>query len=117
LPAFDYFNFRPFLPPAMEGVANGSLIFVERPFRKSRIGQSLMLHWYAELLELGCTHAVGVLNPPLIPWFVGHGFRVVGSELKDDRTGVPFVPVVLELTHLKPEVAMAARGLGNLLPK
>jgi predicted GNAT family N-acyltransferase len=116
LPAFDYFDFRPFLPAAMEKVANGSLIFVDRPFRKSGVGQSLMMHWYAELLKLRCTHAIGVLNPPLIPWLVGHGFRAVSSALKDQQTGVPFVPIILELAQLQPEIAMAARQLGNLRP-
>ena len=117
LPAFDYFDFRPYLPAVDEKIANGSLIFVETSFRRTRMGQNLMMHWYAELLALECTHAIGVLNPPLIPWLSAHGFKAVADAMSDPHTGLPFVPLVLDLQHLNPEVAATARRLGTLSPE
>ncbi|MBS0642161.1 MAG: GNAT family N-acetyltransferase [Proteobacteria bacterium] len=116
LPAFDYFDFAPHLPAVDERVANGSLIFVETTYRRTRMGHNLMMHWYAELLTMRCTHAIGVLNPPLVPWLSSHGFQAVGDAARDPHTGVPFVPVLLNLARLNPEVAAAATGLGSLCP-
>jgi hypothetical protein len=73
-----------------------------------------MMHWYAELLALGCSHAIGVLNPPLLRWLTGHGFRAVGQPERDPGNGLPFIPVVLDVAKLSPVVERTARKLGPL---
>ncbi|HEY7034762.1 MAG TPA: hypothetical protein VH482_25710 [Thermomicrobiales bacterium] len=99
-PPEEFFDFRPFLPRPAPPFGAGSMLFLERPFRRSRLVFAMMGMGYGWGLQRDWTHVVGVLNARVVEGFVATGYRVLAEERFEERKRLSFVPVLLDVTDL-----------------
>lgn len=109
-PPEEFFDFTPFLPEQPTPFGAGSQLFLEKPYRRSRIAFYLLGLGYAWGVTQGWTHVVGVLNVKIVESFVKSGYKALATESFDDRKQLAFVPVLLTMAELDREVLDFARS-------
>ncbi len=100
IPADDYYDFRALLPEGCKLLSSG-MYCVDREFRNPKIalGMIQMASYFA--LEIGISHVVGPINPPIAKLLKRVGFDIVGDEMIEPHTGLKILPAVLDVTNLK----------------
>jgi N-acyl-L-homoserine lactone synthetase len=96
-----YFDFRPFLPAAAREVAAG-MIVVERAYRGTpRLVFAMFGMGYHWAIHRGATHVVAPANPRRRPGMLRSGYRMVAPQFQHEHSGLPVVPMVLDLKDLE----------------
>jgi Acetyltransferase (GNAT) domain len=112
-PPDEFFDFAPFLAAGTTRFGSASKLFLERPYRRSRVTFSLYGMGYAWCLAREWSHVIGTANPETVAALVRTGYRSLTEERFHQQQGLPFVPVLLDLTTLEPRLrsfAQAHRG-------
>ncbi len=100
-PPEEMFPFAAHLPEAARALG-GSMLFVKRAHRSSRIGHLLPITTLYLAAQRGATHIYGGTNAEIRPFFHRLGFRALGPVF--DHHGLPTCPMVLELATAAPRV-------------
>lgn len=99
-PADRYFDFSPFLPPGAR-VGSGGMLCLEPDLRKTaRLLSALVGMGYHWALARGLTHLVAPFSPEVAPVFLATGAQAVAPEFVHAESGLPVVPVMLDLAGL-----------------
>lgn len=99
--ADEYFDFAPFLPAQARDVAAGMLV-LEPAYRGTpRLMFAMFGMGYHWALQRGATHVLAPANPRRRIGCLRMGYRVVAPEFRHEDTGLPVVPMVLDLAELQ----------------
>lgn len=102
--ADDYYDFHPHLPPSAV-IGSGSQLWVDEKFRGHRhIVPTLMNLSFYYLASRGVTHMVATVNPEVEKSFYRCGYQPVGPVMTHPHSGLPFRPVVLEISKIAPPI-------------
>ena len=98
--ADEYFDFRPFLPPAARDVTGGMLV-LERAHRSTpRLVFAMLGMGYYWAIGRGATHVIAPANPERRESLLRTGWRIVADEFRDEHKGLPTLPMILDLDEL-----------------
>jgi len=103
-PCDVFFDFSPYLDLGSTRFGSASKLFLERAYRGSQIAFSLYGVAYAWCLSRGWTHVIGTANPETVPALMRAGYRTLTEEQFHPQHRLPFVPLILDLTHLAPRL-------------
>jgi GNAT superfamily N-acetyltransferase len=109
-PPDEFFDFMPFLPEGTTRFGSLSKLFLERPYRGSRITFSLYGVAYAWCFSRGWSHVIGAANPRTVAAQVRLGYRPLAEERFHPQQGLPFVPLILDLAALEPRLRSFAQS-------
>jgi N-acyl-L-homoserine lactone synthetase len=116
-PADHYFDFSPFLPPGAR-VGSGGMLCLEPDLRQTpRLLSAMVGMGYHWALARGITHLVAPITPEVAPIFLATGAQAVAPEFFHAESGLPVVPVMLDLADLGEHFLTFARrqGLAHFL--
>jgi N-acyl-L-homoserine lactone synthetase len=103
-PPDEFFDFGPFLNAKTTRFGSASKLFLERAYRGSPVAFTLYGVAYAWCLARGWTHVIGTANPETVPALVRSGYRPLTAEQFHAEQGLPFVPVLLDVSQLDPRL-------------
>jgi N-acyl-L-homoserine lactone synthetase len=103
-PPDEFFDFGPFLDGGTIRYGSASKLFLERAYRGSKVAFTLYGVAYAWCLGRGWTHVIGTANPETVPALVRSGYRPLTAEQFHAQQGLPFVPVLLDISQLDPRL-------------
>jgi hypothetical protein len=99
--ADEYFDFAPFLPPQAVDVAAGMLVLEPAHRGTPRLLRAMLGMGYDWALRRGATHVLAPANPRRRSGCVRMGYRVVAPEFRHEHSGLPVVPMILDLADLE----------------
>lgn len=100
IPAQDQFDFKPYLPYFDQRIISGSMFCVKKRYRgNSQIARGLL--WFGMYWGIynHATHVLAPVNPVTCRFFARTGFRTVAQEFVCQTTGLPTLPMVLQLSE------------------
>lgn len=107
-PPDEFFDFTPILDSSITRYGSASKLFLERPYRGTKVAFTLYHVAYAWCLERGWTHVIGTANPETVPALVKSGYKPLTEVRVHPELGLPFVPVLLDLVDLDPRLRHVA---------
>lgn len=103
-PPDEFFDFAQILDPSITHFGSASKLFLERPYRGTRVAFTLYQVAYTWCLERGWTHVIGTANPETVPALVKSGYKALTEVQVHPELGLPFVPVLLDMADLDPRL-------------
>jgi hypothetical protein len=103
-PPDEFFDFAPVLDPTIRRYGSASKLFLERPYRGSQVVHTFYAVAYAWCMGRGWTHVIGTANPETVPALERSGYRALTETMIHPESGLPFVPVLLDLNDLDPRL-------------
>jgi N-acyl-L-homoserine lactone synthetase len=110
-PPGEYYDFSEQLPAGAGLIGSGSMLCVERAYRRSGLAFYLLGLGYAWALARNWSHVVGVSNPDTQDVFLKSGYRAIAAPTYSAYKGVPFVPVILDMHDLDVRYRQFAQAL------
>lgn len=105
-----YFDFRPFLPDDGAKSASGSMLWVHREQRRSRLAAIIQRSVVALSASNGMSHLCVAAHPSLREFLVGEGWEVVADEFLHPVEMVPVVPLIIDLADRRVDVDFLLAG-------
>ncbi|MGD1844298.1 MAG: cyclic nucleotide-binding domain-containing protein [Salibacteraceae bacterium] len=98
-PADEYYDFRRLLPEE-NYVLHAGFFCVDAEFRSIRLTMGLMLMATYFAVANKVSHVFAPINPDIRRLITNIGFEVVGEAFLDAHTGVPMLPLLLNINKL-----------------
>lgn len=93
----SYFDFRPVLPGQGATASCGSLLWVDRRYRRSRLAAIFARSVVALSAVNGMSHLCVAARPELREFLLAEGWEIVADEFLHPVEGVPVIPAIIDL--------------------
>ncbi|NEO83633.1 MAG: GNAT family N-acetyltransferase [Spirulina sp. SIO3F2] len=100
VPADEFYDFRAHLPEEYNLLSAG-MYCVSRPFRQQNIALGLIQMSVYFSVQHNITHIVAPVNPDIVNLIKRVGFKAISDEIIDVHSGLPIIPVLLNINDVK----------------
>lgn len=119
LPAFDYYDFRPFIQ-TLQGRYGcvGWLCSVKKYRRHPGLIMGLFKMVVREMRKVGVRHMIATLHPPVMPMLErSFGATAIGEEFLSGELKVPMLPIYVDIENFPPGSREAFRDPSDIIFK